>query len=86
MPPGPAARRSRQKKQRKQLSRSLEGHNLSAITVWRILKAAGFQKTKPTRKPGLTKKMRQERYKWCIAHQDWTLEDWKNVICYIRER
>ncbi|KAL6352059.1 hypothetical protein LRP88_14872 [Fusarium phalaenopsidis] len=59
---------------------SLEGHNLSAITVWRILKAAGFQKTKPTRKPGLTKKMRQERYKWCIAHQDWTLEDWKNVI------
>ncbi|KAM5345573.1 hypothetical protein ACJ41O_005222 [Fusarium nematophilum] len=59
---------------------SLEGLNLSATTVRRVLKAAGFRKTKPTRKPGLTKKMRKERLDWCIAHEDWTLEDWKNVI------
>ena len=31
-------------------------------------------------KPVLTKKMRQERLDWCIAHKDWTLKDWKNVI------
>ena len=58
----------------------LLGHEVSAVTVWRILKAAGYNKTKPTRKPGLTPKMRQERLEWCLAHKDWTLKDWKNVI------
>lgn len=24
--------------------------------------------------------MRKERLEWCLAHKDWTLEDWKNVI------
>jgi hypothetical protein len=59
---------------------SLQGIDISSTTIWRILKTAGFQKTKPTRKPGLTKKMRAERLKWCLDHQHWTLEDWKNVI------
>jgi transposase len=40
---------------------SLEGHDISATSIWRILKTAGYNKTKPTRKPGLTKKMRAER-------------------------
>lgn len=53
---------------------------MSATTVWRVLKSAGFKKTKPTRKPGLTQKMREERLRWCKDHEDWTLEDWKNVI------
>lgn len=39
---------------------SQEGFNILAVTVWRVLKEAGFRKTKPTRKPGLTKKMRQD--------------------------
>jgi transposase len=59
---------------------STEGLDISAITIWRILKKAGFNKTKPTRKPGLTKKMKEDRLKWCIDHKDWTLEDWKRVI------
>ena len=59
---------------------SSEGIMVSKTTVLRILKSAGFRKTKPTRKPGLTKKMRRERLDWCIAHQHWTLEDWKDVI------
>ena len=59
---------------------SEEGIDISASTIFRILKKAGFRKTKPTRKPGLTKKMREERLKWCEAHKDWTLEDWKSVI------
>ena len=54
---------------------SLEGIEISATTVFRILKAAGFKKTKPTRKPGLTKKMKEARLQWCLAHRDWTLED-----------
>jgi transposase len=56
------------------------GIEISATIIWRMLKKVGFCKTKPTRKPGLTKKMREEQYKWCLAHKDWTLEDWKNVI------
>jgi transposase len=57
-----------------------DGLDISATTVWRVLRKAGFKKTKPTRKPGLTKKMRAERLAWCLEHQDWTLDDWKNVI------
>jgi hypothetical protein len=56
------------------------GINISATTIWRILKNAGLRKTKPTRKPGLTKKMKADRLAWCLEHQHWTLEDFKNVI------
>jgi transposase len=53
---------------------------LSGMTVWRVLRRAGLKKTKPTRKPGLTKKMKEARLAWCLAHEHWTLEDWKRVI------
>jgi len=59
---------------------SQEGIEISYTTVWKILKKEGFKKTKPTRKPGLTKQMRKERLKFCLDHQYWSLEDWKNVI------
>jgi hypothetical protein len=35
-----------------------EGLELSAMPAWRILNATGFRKTKPARKPELTKKMK----------------------------
>ncbi|KAI7762256.1 hypothetical protein LZL87_006651 [Fusarium oxysporum] len=57
-----------------------QGIEISAISIGRILKSAGYKKTKPTRKPGLTAAMKKERLEWCIAHKDWTLEDWKAVI------
>jgi transposase len=53
---------------------------VSASTVWRILKSLGMRKTKPTRKPGLTKKMKDDRLAFCKAYEHWTLEDWKAVI------
>jgi hypothetical protein len=56
------------------------GIEISGSTIRRILKNAGFKKTKPTRKPGLTAKMKRERLEFCLAHKDWSLEDWKNVI------
>lgn len=59
---------------------SLSGIDISAVTIWRILRKAGLKKTKPTRKPGLTQKMKDERLQWCLTYRDWTLEDWKNVI------
>jgi len=56
------------------------GNTISPMTVWRILRAAGMKKTKPTRKPGLTETMKRDRFQFCLLHQDWTLEDWKRVI------
>jgi hypothetical protein len=56
------------------------GNRISANTVLRILHEAGLNKTKPTRKPGLSDPMRKARLEWCLAHQSWTLEDWKHVI------
>ncbi len=56
------------------------GNNISPMTVWRILRAARMKKTKLTRKPGLTKRMRAERLEFCLRYQHWTLEDWKRVI------
>ncbi|KAJ5908818.1 hypothetical protein N7495_001500 [Penicillium taxi] len=53
---------------------------ISDGTIWRVLKNAGLRKTKPTRKPGLTAKMRANRLAWCFKHRDWSLKDWKNVI------
>jgi transposase len=37
------------------------GINISATTIYRVLKNASFRKTKLTRKPRLTKKMRAKR-------------------------
>ncbi|KAG7423456.1 hypothetical protein Forpi1262_v015371 [Fusarium oxysporum f. sp. raphani] len=54
---------------------SSQGIEISKTTVKKILKEAGYKKTKPTRKPGLTVAMRKERLNWCIAHRDWSLED-----------
>jgi transposase len=53
---------------------------VSATTVKRIMKKLRFRKTKPTRKPGLTKAMRQERLAWCKAHDNLPDEFWHNVI------
>jgi transposase len=53
---------------------------ISPTTIWRILRKAGLKKTKPTRKPGLTKIMKDRRLAWCLDHKNWTLEQWKDVI------
>lgn len=56
------------------------GIPISGSTVWRILKVAGFRKTKPTIKPGLSQAMKDARLDWCLQHQHWTIDDWKRVI------
>ncbi|KAF7576599.1 hypothetical protein PtrM4_008390 [Pyrenophora tritici-repentis] len=49
---------------------SLQGVEISASTVWRVLRAAEYRKTKPTRRPGLTQEMRSARLKWALEHKD----------------
>ena len=53
---------------------------ISRRSALRILHKYGLQNVKPTTKPGLTAQMKLIRYEWALAHKDWTLEDWKNVI------
>jgi transposase len=50
------------------------------ITVWRILRASGLKKTKPTHKSGLTKAMKKARLQFALGHQSWTLDNWKRII------
>lgn len=45
---------------------SLEGINISLITIWQILRGADFKKIKPTRKSGLIKKIQQDRLDWYL--------------------
>ena len=45
------------------------GINISGTTIYRVLRNAGFRKTKLTRKPGLTKKIRAERLAWCLTYE-----------------
>jgi len=53
---------------------------ISRSSAYRILKKHGFRNVKPTWKPGLSGLARDRRLAFCLAHQHWTLEDWKNVI------
>jgi hypothetical protein len=54
--------------------------NISQSAALRILKSNELTNVKPIIKPDLTAAMRKIRFKWALAHQHWTLEDWKNVI------
>ena len=55
-------------------------HGVSTSTALRILHKHGLNSVKPTTKPGLNLEQRAARLAFCLAHQDWTLEDWKKVI------
>jgi transposase len=59
---------------------AIEVGGISDTTVWRILRASGLRKTKPTRKPGLTEEMKKARLRFALDHQHWTLDDWKRII------
>jgi hypothetical protein len=56
------------------------GIQISAASVGRLLKSAGFRKTKPTRKPGLTAAMERARLAWAKSYESWSIDDWKKVI------
>ena len=53
---------------------------ISAESVRRVLKKGGYRKVKTTKKPGLSQEQKDQRLAFAIAHADWTLENWKNVI------
>ncbi len=60
--------------------RQLKQSPLHPSTVQRKLKAAGLKAVVKQKKPLLTAAHKRARLDWAIAHQDWTLEDWKQVV------
>jgi len=53
---------------------------LSAKTVRRHLSQSGMKAVVKKKMPLLSKRHRRERMDFALAHQDWTLEDWKKVV------
>jgi len=66
-----------------QVTKSLQDINNTALcaqTVRNGLKKVGMMAVVKRKRPLLTKKHMRERLDFAIAHQDWTLEDWKKVV------
>ncbi len=54
-------------------------NTISECTTRRTLKQMGYSSRKPHRVPLLSAKNRKQRLHFTQAHQNWTIEDWKNV-------
>ncbi len=54
-------------------------NTISERTTRRTLKQMGYSSRRPHRVPLLSAKNRKRRLKFGQAHQNWTIEDWKNV-------
>ncbi len=54
-------------------------NTISERTTRRILKQMGYSSRRPHRVPLLSAKNRKRRLQFAQAHQNWTIEDWKNV-------
>ncbi len=54
-------------------------NTISERTTCRTLKQMGYSSRRPHRVPLLSAKNRKRRLKFTMTHQNWTIEDWKNV-------
>ncbi len=54
-------------------------NTISERTTHRTLKQMGYSSRRPHRVPLLSAKNRKRRLKFTQAHQNWIIEDWKNV-------
>ena len=59
---------------------SITNQDFSVHTVRRKLKQAGMKSAVKKKRPFLSKHHQKQRLDFAIAHQDWTVEDWKRVI------
>ncbi|KAG1606651.1 hypothetical protein G6F46_012858 [Rhizopus delemar] len=56
------------------------GRKVSAETVCRTLRKTGLGAIEKPKKPLLSAKNIRKRLSWCMAHKDWTIDDWKRVV------
>ncbi len=54
-------------------------NNISEHTTCRTLKQMGYSSRRPHRVPLLSAKNRKRTLQFTQAHQNWTIEDWKNI-------
>ncbi len=54
-------------------------NTISEHTTHRTLKQMGYSSRRPHRAPLLSAKNRKRRLRFAQDHQNWTIEDWKNV-------
>ncbi len=54
-------------------------NTISEHTTCRTLKQIGYSRGRPHQVPLLSAKNRKQRLQFAQAHQNWTIEDWKNV-------
>ncbi len=54
-------------------------NTISERTTHRTLKLMGYSSRRPHRVPLLSAKNRKRRIQFTQAHQNWTIDDWKNV-------
>ncbi len=55
-------------------------NTISERTTRRTLKQMGYSSRRPHRVPLLSDKNRKQRLQFTQDHQNWTIEDWKNVV------
>jgi len=63
-----------------QTLQDITNQSISSQTTRNHLKKAGLKAVVKAKKPLLTKRHRKERLDFALAHQDWTVEDWKTVV------
>src|SRR6478735_1772961 len=56
------------------------GKKVGVETVRRALRKAGLGAIEKPKKPLLSAKNIRNRLSWCMAHKDWTQDDWRRVI------
>ncbi|KAG1535906.1 hypothetical protein G6F49_013084 [Rhizopus delemar] len=56
------------------------GRKFSAKNVCRTLRKAGLCAIEKPKKPLLSAKNIRRRLSWCMAQNDWIVDDWKRVI------
>ncbi len=61
-------------------------NTISERTTRRTLKQMGSSSKRPTWVPLLSAKNRKRRLQFAQAHQNWTIEDWKNVAWSVESR
>ncbi len=59
---------------------------ISERTTHRTLKQMGSSSRRPHRVPLLSAKNRTRRLQFTQAHQNWTIEDWKNIAWSVESR
>ena len=58
----------------------IKNEPLSSQTIHHHLKKAGLKAVVKQKKPFLSKRHRREQLDFAIAHQYWTVDDWKQVV------